>query len=157
IFREVLGEAHPDYADSLNLLALLYALRGRWEEAARTADQASRVIRRHIRDVLPGLSVPQQLNFLRTKHVPSFHQTLSLGLARRADVEVVGRSAGWVLNGKAVAQEALAEVTLLSQDSNSGPVADLARQLIAVRTELANLTLREPAPGQEARRRQELA
>ena len=41
---------------------------------------------------------------------------LALALARRDDPETVGRSAGWVFNGKAVAQEALAQRALLARD-----------------------------------------
>ena len=60
----------------------------------------------------------------------------------------IGRSAGWVLNGKAVAQEALAQRALLARDRNDPAAARLA----TVRQELAALTLASPRPGQEADR-----
>ena len=80
------------------------------------------------------------------------HGALSLALARRDDPEAVGRSAGWVLNGKAVAQEALAQRALLARDRDDPAAARLA----AVRQQLAALTLASPKPGQEQERRQEL-
>ena len=64
----------------------------------------------------------------------------------------MGRSAGWVLNGKAVAQEALAQRALLARDRDDPAAARLA----AVRQQLAALTLASPKPGQEQERRQEL-
>ena len=78
------------------------------------------------------------------------HAALSLALARRDDPEAVGRSAGWVLNGKAVAQEALAQRALLARDRDDPAAARLA----AVRNQLAALTLASPKPGQEQERRQ---
>ena len=64
----------------------------------------------------------------------------------------MGRSAGWVLNGKAVAQEALAQRALLARDRDDPAAARLA----TVRQQLAALTLASPKPGQEQERRQEL-
>ena len=77
---------------------------------------------------------------------------LSLALARRDDPEAVGRSAGWVLNGKAVAQEALAQRALLARDRDDPAAARLA----TVRQQLAALTLASPKPGQEAERLQQI-
>jgi CHAT domain-containing protein len=57
-------------------------------------------------------------------------------------------SAGWVLNGKAVAQEALAARTLLARGSGRGPAAEILQELISVRAQLARLVSNAPAQEQ---------
>ena len=96
-------------ATSLNNLAVLSAAQGRWAEAAESIDRERRVVRRHVARVLPALAEAEQLAFLKANDESQLHMALSLALARRDDPDAVGRSAGWVLNGKAVAQEALAQ------------------------------------------------
>ena len=58
---------------------------------------------------MPALAEAEQLAFLKATDERNLQVALSLALVRRDDPEAVGRSAGWVLNGKAVAQEALAQ------------------------------------------------
>ena len=111
IREKQLGRDHPDVAQSLNNLAALFAALGRWDEAAESIDRAHRVVRRHIGRVLPALAEAEQLTFLKANDESELHMALSLALARRDDPEAVARSTGWVLNGKAVAQEALAQRT----------------------------------------------
>ena len=152
IWEKQLGRDHPDVATSLNNLAGLSAAQGRWAEAAESIDRARRVVRRHVARVLPALAEAEQLTFLKANDESQLHVALSLALARRDDPEAVGRSAGWVLNGKAVAQEALAQRALLARDRDDPAAARLA----AVRQQLAALTLASPKPGQEQERRQEL-
>ena len=93
----------------------------------RVLDRARRVVRRHIARVLPALAETEQFTFLKANDEDHLHIALSLALARRDDPEAVARSAGWVLNGKAVAQEALAERALLARDRNDPAAARLAR------------------------------
>jgi len=143
-----LGRDHPDVAHSLNNLALLSAAQGRWAEAAESIDRARRVVRRHVARVLPALAEAEQLAFLKAKDEGELHMALALALARRDDPDAVGRSSGWVLNGKAVAQEALDQRALLARDRDDPAAARLA----AVRQQLAALTLASPEPGQEADR-----
>ena len=137
---------------SLNNLAELSAAQGRWAEAAESFDRAHHGVRRHVARVLPALAEAEQLTFLKAKDESQLHAALALALARRDDPDAVGRSAGWVLNGKAVAQEALAQRALLARDRDDPAAARLA----AVRQQLAALTLASPKPGQEQERRQEL-
>ncbi len=147
IKEKQLGRDHPDVAPSLDTLAVLSATQGRWVEAAESIDRARRVVRRHVARVLPALAEAEQLTFLKAKDESHLHAALALALARRDDPDAVGRSAGWVLNGKAVAQEALAQRALLARDRDDPAAARLAD----VRNRLAALTLASPKPGQEER------
>jgi tetratricopeptide (TPR) repeat protein/CHAT domain-containing protein len=148
IGEKQLGRDHPHVATSLSDLALLSAARRHWAEAAESMDRARRVVRRHVARVLPALAENEQLAFLKAKDERQLHGALALALARRDDPDAVGRSAGWVLNGKAVAQEALAQRALLARDRDDPAAARLA----AVRQQLAALTLASPQPGQEQER-----
>ena len=101
---------------------------------------------------MPALAEAEQLAFLKANDERHLHVALSLALVRRDDPEAVGRSAGWVLNGKAVAQEALAQRRLLARDRKDPAAARLA----TVRNQLAALTLAVPKPGQEEDRLREI-
>src|SRR5262249_12994203 len=70
--------------------------------------------------------------------------------------ELATQSAAWLLNGKAVTQQSLAERALLARASTDPATADLAEQARAVRRQLAALTLAAPRPGQEAERLRQL-
>ncbi len=82
-------------------------------------DRSRRVVRKHVADVLPVLSRSEQLTFLKHTDQGRFHAALTLGLALSATIaRSTERSYNWLLNGKAVAQQSLAEQTLLARDSN---------------------------------------
>src|SRR5262249_5039572 len=49
------GEEHPYVANCLTYLAELHTSQQRWEEAALAHDRARRILRRHVRLVLPAL------------------------------------------------------------------------------------------------------
>jgi CHAT domain-containing protein/Flp pilus assembly protein TadD len=157
VFEAALDPTNPNLAQAQLNLALLYAARGRWAQAADSADRARHAVRGHVHRVLPGLSEPEQLLFLRTQYQTSFDTALSLALARTQDPALAELSAGWVLNGKAVAQQALAERVLLARDAGNSALAGEVKQLLDVRTQLATLSLQGPAAGQETAHRQELA
>jgi CHAT domain-containing protein/Tfp pilus assembly protein PilF len=151
-----LGKDHPDVSNTLDSLATLYASLGRWEEAARTFDRARRGQRRHLHRVLPALSPQEQLTFLHTQVTGHFHRALSLALRRRADAGLAAQSGAWLLNGKALTQQALAEPLLLARAGDRPRLNSLYRELLDVRRQLANLTLAIPNAGQEQQRRQQL-
>ena len=96
-------------AQSLSNLAVLSAAQGRWAEAAESIDRERHGVRRHVARVLPALAETEQLIFLKATDEGQFHGAFSLALAHPDDHAMEARSAGWVLNGKAVAQEALAQ------------------------------------------------
>jgi CHAT domain-containing protein len=153
----VLGESHPDTAKSLDNLSGLESAVGRWTEAAAHRDAARRIVRRHIARVLPGLSEKEQLAFLQNHVERSYHASLSLGLANRDNQTIRAQSASWLLNGKAVAQESLAERARLALESLDPQTAEVVKDLQVVRRQLATLGLAAPRPGQEAARKAQLA
>ena len=153
IRKEILGEGHMDTMMSFHNLSGLEAASGRWEHAAQYEDQARRIMRRHVARVLPSLSARQQANFLWAKHEGPFHMALSMALLRAADPRLAAMSSGWVLNGKAVAREALSQIALLSRESNDPTVANAVEELLTLRRQLATLTLSTPKSGQQAAHR----
>lgn len=128
---------HPDLANSHANLGLAHASQKQWQNAAREFDTARKGVRRFINQVLPGLSDREQLVFLRERDEPIWHATLQLPLLSAGDSEIVSRSAEWALNGKAVAEQALAQRGLATRDSTDPKLAKLATELQGVRKQLA--------------------
>lgn len=156
ILKSKLGAEHPLVAFSLNSVALLHAAQEQWSQAAGEIERERRIIRRHITRTLPALSEREQLAFLQTQNERAFFMALSLGLQRREDHAIARASAGWVLNGKAVAQEVLAQRALAAADAKDPDTADLAQRAASVRNRLAALGMSLPKSGQEAAYRQQL-
>jgi tetratricopeptide (TPR) repeat protein len=152
-----LGKNHPHAAHSLNGLALLHAATGKPKEAARLVDRARRGTRQHLATVLPALSDRDKAAFFQnTSTRADLLRALSLGLSEKDDAELARQSAMWLLNGKAVDQESLASSLLLARQSNDPEVGKLSRQLLAVRQDLARLTLVPPRPGQDRQHLQQI-
>jgi CHAT domain-containing protein/Tfp pilus assembly protein PilF len=141
IREDKLGKYHPDVAASLDNIIALYLCQERFEDAARRADQMRRISRRHIGNVLPALSEKEQLRFLRTLDQPQFDRVQSLGFEVVGDKSLATLSAAWVINGKGMAQETLAERAMLVRDSSRPETMQAAREVIQVRRELATLAL----------------
>ena len=116
-----LGAEHPNTIAAVDQLAYVYAATGRWEQAIAAYDRALRANRRYIARILPALSEAQQLSFLNQDN-SGYQLAWSAGVARSADRAVVRRSAEWLLNGKAIAQQALAERSLLARQRRPGTV-----------------------------------
>jgi CHAT domain-containing protein len=155
--REVrFGKDHPLVASSLHNLAGLYVSQGRWGQAVQAFDQARRGLRQHLHQVLPALSPQEQLTFLYTQVESPLHAALSLALRRRGDPGVAEQSAAWLLNSKALTQQALAQPLALARAGAHAHLTALHGQLLDVRQQLARLTLASAKPGQEERRRQQL-
>lgn len=100
--------------------------------------------------VLPGLSEKEQLLFLRRREAKQFYLALSLGLLRRRDMTLTNLSAAWLLNGKGIAQAALAERALSMRDVRNSKLASTVQELLDVRRKLSGVTLSLPEPGKEA-------
>jgi tetratricopeptide (TPR) repeat protein len=156
ILEARLGKDHPDVAGFLDRLASLLEALGRTGEAARLFDRARRVSRRHVSLVLPSLPPAEQAAFLSANEHKYLKMALSLTLPHAADRAVVERSAEWLLNGKALAEEALAQSALLARDSRDPAAGKLTARLREARADLARLSIAAPAPGQEKARRQRL-
>jgi CHAT domain-containing protein/tetratricopeptide (TPR) repeat protein len=142
-----LAPDHPDLADGLVALAVVHARQGRWAEAASEVDRARKAAHRFVTRTLPAMAEPDQLAFLRALDRPSFASALSIALARPSDPSLVALSAGWVLNGKAVALEALSALALATRDSDSPGRARALEELLGVRSRLAASILASPEPG----------
>ncbi len=155
IWETALGEDHPNVAQGLDNLAGVYETLGRTPEAAARIERSRRILAGHVARVLPILSEPEQLAFLQTQEV-SLHMALSLAVRHPNDAGLAAASAGWLLNGKALAQQALAQAALLTRDSKDPALRELTRQLLDIRGQLARLTLAGPQPGRHAERLQQL-
>jgi CHAT domain-containing protein/Tfp pilus assembly protein PilF len=155
ILEATFGKGHPKEAISLNNLAWLYGSQGRWGQAVQAFDQARRILRRHLEQVLPALSPQEQFTFLHL-FKDYLHGALSLALLRCADPSLGGPSAAWLLNGKALTQQALAQPLRLARAAAQPQLAALHGQLLDVRQQLARLTLATPRPGRENKRREQL-
>ena len=115
-------------------LAVLYAYMGRWQEAAEAADRARRIIRRHVAPHSPHAlreGAARLPGAYRRQGFPRLRSRWPCG--RRGDAATAALSAGWVLNGKAVAHEALAQRALAALDAKDPAAAELSQQLLGVR------------------------
>ncbi|MFO0810962.1 MAG: tetratricopeptide repeat protein [Gemmataceae bacterium] len=157
IKERTLGPDHPATGQSLNNLAVLEVVRQNWAEAADLADRERRGARRFVARELPAMPEADQLAFLGAgDYRRSLHIALALGLLRRADPAIADRSASWVLNGKSVSHQALAERALLERDAADPARRELVRQLQEARRRHAVLAMTGARPGQEARRGEDL-
>lgn len=156
IGEAMLGPDHPDVAQSLSNLAALHVELSQFDAARVEFDRARHIVRRHVGAVLSMLSEQEQTTFLEKTDRGALHLALSLSWTRPEDAAGAAASASWLANGKAVAQEALAQRAALARDSVDSQLKPIAQQLIEVRKHLANLNGVRPKPGQEADRRAEL-
>ncbi|HEY2828440.1 MAG TPA: tetratricopeptide repeat protein [Pirellulales bacterium] len=154
--KKSLGLDDPKVALSFSSLSELQAAMGHWAEAAHNQDQSRRVIRRHVARALPSLSPAEQTAFLQANDASAFQGSLSLGLERRSDPEIVAVSTNWLLNGKGVAQEALAQNAQLARDSSDPSTAETAKQLLQARQQLAALVYAAPKSGGQQERKLQL-
>jgi tetratricopeptide (TPR) repeat protein len=148
-----LGKDHPLVALSLHNLGTLSEATAQTVQATDWIDRARRLLRRHITRVLTALSEPEQLNFLRNTDETAWHIALSLGLRHPDDDTLAERSVAWLLNGKGVAQQTLAQTALLARDRHDPNLRDLSQRSHQTRQELARLTL-QPPPEQQLQQRQ---
>lgn len=148
IHEAKLDKDHPRTAFALHNLAALEVRSQRWADAIQHTDRARRTVARHIAAALPALSEPEQLLFL-DKVEQQFHPALSVGLLRRHDPEAAAASAAWLLNGRAVSHQTLAEQHVLARTAATSTARALLEQLKQTRDALAALQHRPAAAGQE--------
>jgi CHAT domain-containing protein/tetratricopeptide (TPR) repeat protein len=118
------------------------AAAGDVRESVAEFDAARRAVRRFLAEALPGLSEREQLFVLEKFDRFNLHAALTLGLTS-SDASVATRTAEWLLNGKAVANEALAAVTRRTVDSS--PV----RATLNLRRQSAGFAITPPAEGRK--------
>lgn len=146
IYRARCGKDHPRTAKVLANAARLSAAQGRTGDAIRTLDRALRGYRRHSVEVLPSLSDREQLEFLGQGFDRDLKAGLALARAGGLGEENRMRAAAWLLNGKAVATEAMAEKVILARDADSPASRKALAELEDVRQRLAGLALKADAP-----------
>jgi CHAT domain-containing protein/Tfp pilus assembly protein PilF len=154
--REILGEKHPNTAVSATNLASVYWTMGKWSDALTAFAEARRIMGAHVSKTLPALGEHEQLEFLGQTHGPDLHAALSTAFLRSDDAAVIAATAAWVVNGKGVAVDALAQRALLMRRVNAQDDG-LVRNLLAVRSQAAVLSMRVPTAAQRAEHRRELA
>ncbi len=151
------GPDHNEVSEALDGLSILHHLMGQFDLAAQEFDRSRRIVRHYASTILAGLSEREQLTFLLEGDSRGFKLGLTMGYLHRNDPKFAAVSYGWLLNGKAVVQQSLAERALLTRDSADPALAAKIQQLLAVRKKLAELSLVVPAAGQAADHRRQLA
>lgn len=154
-YRRLLDDSHPFISCALKMLSETHARQGQWTEACRRLEENRRAVRRHAAGTLAGLSEQEQLHYLGTENTGPLHGGLSWALARPDDEALVNLSAGWLLNGKSLTQEAVAQRTLLARDSRDPQIGETARQLLEVREQLAARNFAKPFAGDAAAAKEE--
>jgi hypothetical protein len=122
------GCENPLTPGVLTELGLLHAERKEWDRAASVLDEARRLRSGHLRQMLPGLSELEQVNALRHGEEELFYMALSAAVNRPDDERLAELSAGWVLNGKAVALASLMQRQVSARDSKDPKVGALVRE-----------------------------
>ena len=142
---------HPLVLQTLNSLAVLYASSGHEDESINKFDLVRKAVRRHAMIVLPALSDGEQLQFLKHRYFAELSGAIST--AFRTDRKDVARTAAeWAINGKAVAFEALAQKNLLSRKQVTSELEKDRENLIWVRQQLANFSMKATDPKERADR-----
>jgi len=156
VLEAKLGPDHPLVARVLDNLAKLEAAQGHIPAAMAAADRMRRLDRRHAARALPILAENGQLAFLQ--NIDRRHAQVAYSLALEGKTaEAAALSAAWVLNGKAVAQQTLAERALQVRDSRNSAAAPLVAELASVRRELTTRALAPFAVDKQDERLKEIA
>jgi CHAT domain-containing protein/tetratricopeptide (TPR) repeat protein len=103
-------------------------------------DAARHSVRRFLAEALPGLSEREQLFILEKFDRSNLHTALNLGPAHADDPNIAARTAEWVLNGKAVAHDALAAA---ARGAGRSPV----RSTLNLRRQAAGIAIIPPTAG----------
>jgi CHAT domain-containing protein len=101
-------------------------------------------------DVLPLFSDTEQLKFLRQNDASNLYRAVSYLMEGQPDANAASQAAEWVMNGKALANELLAEQVWMTRATDQKDVAPIGAELQHVREQLAALTTSK-IPDQSAR------
>ncbi len=145
--RSQLSESHPQLAYTHTALAEMNAANSNWDSSVEHFDAARRGFRKHIDQSLPSLPEAEQISFLKYVDEPYLHSALSLALAQPENQRVIDSSGGWVLNGKAVSQQALAQRALIARDTSNAQLASAVKTLLVIRKQLASLMMLSDSKG----------
>jgi len=151
------GSDHPDAAQCHMHLACLLGEMGDLRKASTHADRSRRVVKGYVSTVLSKLDALEQMQFLKSHDEKQLHAMLSIGFAGREDSDVAALSAGWLANGKAVAQEAAVEVMLFAREEGNPAALAMVERLKVIRGQLASIRQNVPTSGWASAYRQQVA
>lgn len=150
-----LPASHPDIAVTNASLGWIYASDKWIDQALPAFDKSRRGLRSYIEQTLSVLSEPEQLLFLLEFDQPQYHTALSAAFAQRGQ-RAVDLSATWVLNSKGIAQQVLAQRALVNRDSTNPAVSVISQALVAIRKQLASLSLTGSESADDAARQKKI-
>ncbi|WP_231602924.1 tetratricopeptide repeat protein [Neorhodopirellula pilleata] len=145
LLLELLPETHVYSQHSREVYSEVLLRAGKPLDAFQVIDQSRVASRAFIASSLPLITPNEQFQFLTTKDQAKLEKALSLAVHLKNQSEVAEKSAGWLLNSKALTQETVGKTTLTSDPR----VTKLVRELRDVNGELAALTY-QPASEQSA-------
>ena len=149
-----LYEGHRNVDRALHNVARNAASQQEWAKAVDYFQKARQGTASHLATTLPILSEKEQLTLLQANFEIAFHRALSLGWSARAAASAP--SAEWLLNGKAIAHQSLAEQKILAREAQDPNAKQLVESLQRARAHLAALVNILPKTGREAEYQQEM-
>ena len=138
IDRKVLGIEHPDTILILDNLAWILYQTHDTEGSSKCLDESRHAVCTHEMRTLPALSQQELFQYLEHMHDQAWYYSLSFGVSERANSKIAALSASWLVNGKAIGDESMAEAVLLSKPETS----QLVSRLQFVHRKLADLTIK---------------
>lgn len=155
IRKSTLAADHPDIAAIDMWLGWIAMHEKKADQGVAAFDKSRRSIRHYVEQTLSVLSEPEQIVFLKEIEQPQLHTALSAAVVSKQQ-QAIDASAGWVLNGKGIAQQVLAERALVNRDAKSPTVAAILETLVAIRKQLASLSLVSTESADEKARRKKI-
>ncbi|MCA9076646.1 MAG: CHAT domain-containing protein [Planctomycetaceae bacterium] len=151
--RQSAGVDHPATMDAMGNLIVGSLKQGDVQTALTFMHELRQAQRSYVSRLLPGLSTAEQLQFLAVDYLDEFHRDLSVGQQyAQTFPAVLEQSSEWLINGKAIAQEALAEHGRLAEGTSN-----VATELTTIRGQLARLAVSQVEPHLQKRHQQRLA
>ncbi len=141
IAEKSLPVGHPTISTRMFSLAVLSKKKHEVSNAANLIDRAQRAGCMYSSGILPSLSENEQAKYIEERFTSDLFAALSFGNEHVSDKSIVNYSASWLINGKAVGLETIAQRNLLSRDSTDPKLASIAKQLQQVRGELSGLAM----------------
>ncbi len=148
IAEKTLPADHPFTVSCFLNLATLKQKTNEASEADVFFDRGQKAGRRYNAGILPSLSENEQAKYIEERFTTAFFAALSFGVANTNDRSIESHSASWLINGKAVGLETLAQRNLLSRDTADPKLASVAQQLQQVRGQLSSLAVTTSDPEQ---------
>ncbi len=148
IVDKSLPSDHPILSSRLTGLAILNDKLNKDSEADVFFDRGRHATQRYISAVLPSLSENEQTKFIEERFTSELFAALSFGLKHAESSVITRNSASWLINGKAVALQSLAQRNLLSRDTEDPGLASVVKQLQQVRGELARISMAKSTSAQ---------